>query len=218
MANQLESRSYAGPLRVDAKRVRHMNEKLLARAAWIERNVLPYEPDIRVWLMQHSVHNLEINDIIQEMYAKIAALDTYDHIQDSKRYAVRVAQSILIDHVRRDKNVSITPVGNIEDIAGISADPSPEDQAAAKDELRQVTAMLAKLPQRWREVLVLRRVKGLSQRETAQRLSLSEKTVEKHLARAVAVLMYHFGRGGKTHSRSSESKPVRASDDNCDIT
>jgi RNA polymerase sigma-70 factor (ECF subfamily) len=46
-------------------------------------------------------------------------------------------------------------------------------------------------------------VEGLSQREVANRMSLAESTVEKHMGRATRLLMDHFGRGGKFASEAS---------------
>jgi predicted DNA-binding protein (UPF0251 family) len=57
-------------------------------------------------------------------------------------------------------------------------------------------------------------VEGLSQQETALRLGISVKTVEKHMARGVLMLMELFGRGGKMRSRSSKDTKQDPDDDN----
>jgi RNA polymerase sigma-70 factor (ECF subfamily) len=44
---------------------------------------------------------------------------------------------------------------------------------------------LATLPPRCREVTVLRKLKGIPQREVAARLGIAEKTVEEQVARGV---------------------------------
>ena len=45
-----------------------------------------------------------------------------------------------------------------------------------------------RLPDRCREVVWLRRVEELSQKEVAMRLGISEKTVEKHIAKGMRLL------------------------------
>ena len=50
------------------------------------------------------------------------------------------------------------------------------------------------LPKRPREVLMLARVEGYSQKEIADRLGLSPKTVENHLTRALAQLAQRLQR------------------------
>jgi RNA polymerase sigma-70 factor (ECF subfamily) len=63
-----------------------------------------------------------------------------------------------------------------------------------------------------RETLILRRVEGLPQREVAARLQISEKTVEKHMANGVRLLIKIFGRGGKPRLNSSNKEAVIQTD------
>jgi RNA polymerase sigma factor (sigma-70 family) len=48
-----------------------------------------------------------------------------------------------------------------------------------------LTRAVARLPARCRQVFTLRKVYGLSQKEIAASLSISENTVEQHLAKGV---------------------------------
>ncbi len=56
---------------------------------------------------------------------------------------------------------------------------------ARRDRVRLLASTLARLPARHREVLVLRRIRGLSRRETAQRLGLPEESIEVHAEAAM---------------------------------
>jgi RNA polymerase sigma-70 factor (ECF subfamily) len=180
-----------------------MMERLRARARWIELHLLPVEPRVRSWLRRNHVTGLDADDIVQEMYARIGSVENLDEIRDPLLYAIKVAQSILLNHVRRSHVVSITTVGDLDDIDIPSPERSPEDEVAFRDEVHLVIKALESLPERTREVLLLRRVEGLSQRETAGRLKIAEKTVEKHMAQAALYLAMHFGRGGKLKSQTS---------------
>jgi RNA polymerase sigma-70 factor (ECF subfamily) len=53
---------------------------------------------------------------------------------------------------------------------------------------------------------VLRRVSGLSQREIATRMRISENTVETHISRGVSFLIDWFGRSGNKRSQTSRTK------------
>ena len=65
---------------------------------------------------------------------------------------------------------------------------SPDRQLSAREELACLGVAINLLSEKSREVLWLRRVEGLSQRETAQRLGLNEDAVESHLARSIRTL------------------------------
>jgi len=181
-----------------------MDDKVRERGAWIARNVLPHEPAIRAWLKRSNLYNLESDDIVQEMYARIVSLESCDNVRNPKQYAFQVAHSVIVDHMRRARVVSIFSVGNVEELGVAAPEANPEQKATFCDEINQVVRALADLPARTREILMLRRVAGLSQRETATQLAISEKTVEKHMARGVLMLMTEFGRGGKIASRPSK--------------
>jgi RNA polymerase sigma-70 factor (ECF subfamily) len=180
-----------------------MENRIRERAVWIARNVLPHEPAIRAWLQRNRVQDLEVDDIVQEMYARIVSLESFESIQNAKQYAFRVAHSVVVDHTRRSRIVSIYSVGNVEDLGLADGEASPEEKVTFREEIARVVEAVSTLPVRTREVLMMRRVAGFSQRETAARLAVTEKTVEKHMARGVLMLMTQFGRGGKTSSQSS---------------
>lgn len=65
---------------------------------------------------------------------------------------------------------------------------SPERRLDARQELRILARAFDSLSEKCRNVVWLRRVEGLSQRQTAQRLGLNEGAVESQLARGVRVL------------------------------
>lgn len=190
-----------------------MIERLRARAQWIERHLLPVEPRIRAWLNRNHVNGLDAEDVLQEMYARVGSVENVDDIRDPLLYAIKVAQSILLNHVRRSHIVSITMVGDLDNFDIPSPARSPEDEVVFRDEVQLVIKALKDLPERTRSVLLLRRVEGLSQKETAVRLKIAEKTVEKHMAQAATYLSAQFGRGGKLKIQTSPKTDRLGSDD-----
>jgi RNA polymerase sigma factor (sigma-70 family) len=176
------------------------------RALWLGRHVLPHEPQLRAWLRRRSRGGLEVEDVIQETYTRLVAQESVAHVHDAKSYTFQVASSVVIDHLRRMKVVPISSVPDLDYLEVMSEDPSPERQAIDRDELNRLAHMIASLPGRVRDVFTLRRVHGLSQREVAQRLGLSESTVEKHMARGFLIMLELLGHGGKQPSRPSSSR------------
>ncbi len=177
------------------------------RARWLAQAVLPHEPALRAWLKHRRIAGLDIDDIVQETYAKFVSLASVDAIYDPKSYAFQIAHSIIVSHLRRLRIVSIRSVVDIELLSVAAPEPSAERQLEDRDELKELATALADLPEKCRETFLLRRVEGLSQRETAQALGISEKTVEKRMARGIRHLMDIFGRGGKPgHHPSTRGK------------
>lgn len=181
------------------------------RTLWLMQHVLPHEPALRAWLKRKPAGTLEVDDIVQETYAILAALDSVEGIRNPKNYCFQTAYSVIITHLRRARIVPIRTMADI-DLLGVMIDePSLEQQLSDRDELRQVAGAIAALPDKCREVFTLRRVEGLSQRQIAERLGISENTVEKHVAKGIRLLMQVFGRGGKSGGYSSRRTANRSS-------
>lgn len=176
------------------------------KARWLARHVLPYEPLLRARLRRMFMQGIEVDDVIQEMYARLVSQPSLESIKYPRQYAARTATAIVIDHLRRSRVISINAAGSLEQLEISAPEVSPEQQLEFREEIAAVAQFLAMQPERTREVLIMRRVEGLSQQQTADRLGISTKTVEKHMAQGVAALMELFGRGGKPHSHPSTSK------------
>jgi len=177
-----------------------------SRAAWLAEHILPWESLLRAWLARKSRGDLEVDDIIQDTYAILSELESVDNIRNGRNYAFRTAYSLIQNHLRRARIISFRPLTEADIFDAISDTPSPETQASDRDELRLVEAFISQLPAQCREVIVMRRVQGLSHREIAQRLGISENRVEKLVARALHLLLEAFGRGGRTAARASSSE------------
>jgi RNA polymerase sigma-70 factor (ECF subfamily) len=147
---------------------------------------------LRSWLKRREVVGLDVDDIVQEVYARLVALDSVDHIINPRTYAFRVASSILINHTRRQKVVSIDSAGTLEQLDLAADEPSPEKVAVDRDQLRWLERTLAQLPPRVSEVFRLRRIEGFSQHEVAKKLGIAESTVEKHMARGALLMADWF--------------------------
>lgn len=158
------------------------------RAQWLAANVLPHERMLRAWLQTRAAGG-EIDDIVQETYAILAGLPSVAQIHNAKAYMFQVAQTVVLQRLRRAAIVRIEAVEEIERLSILDDEPSPEQLVSDRQELRQVAMLIAQLPPKCREAFVLRKVDGLSQREIARRMGVSEGTVEKHIAKGVRLLM-----------------------------
>lgn len=176
------------------------------RSVWLARHVLPHEPALRAWLRRRRVDGLETDDIVQETYAVLAALGSVEHIESPRAYAFQTAQSVILRHLRRARVVRIDALGDLEMLNTPLEEPTPEHQAAARQELRRVSALIEALPSKCREAFTLRKLEGLSQREVAGRMGISESTVEKHIGRALRSLMDAMKNGGNATLGASEAQ------------
>lgn len=176
------------------------------RAAWLGRHIFPHEAMLRQWLSRRpGAIGMDIEDVVQESYAILAALDRVDHILQPRSYFFEVAKSVVLQSLRRSRVVTIDAHQNAEVLQIPEDAPTPERVAADRQELAHVAGLIATLPDRCREVFTLRKLHGLSQRDVAAKLGIAESTVEKHMVKALALLTDAIGRGGNRRLEPSKA-------------
>lgn len=160
------------------------------RAAWLAEQILPHEPALRRWLRERlALSAADADDIIQESYARLAGLESVDHVREPRAYLFTAARSLVHQHLRRAQVVAIETVAELDGLGVAAPRASPERFASSRQQLALAQRLLAGLPGRCREVFRMRRIEGLSQREVAARLRISQSTVEKHMIKALRLLM-----------------------------
>lgn len=186
-----------------------MENSYLSRSRWLATHILPHEPDVRAWLRRTTqMTDADIDDAVQEAYAVLAKLDSVDAIRNPRGYLFQVVRSVFLQNLRRSQVVAIESIADLAELDVVDDAPSPEKHAFGLRELRRVETAIASMPTQVRKVFWLRRVEGLSQRETAQSLGLAEHTIEKYMARGVKLLLKQFDRGGKMAAESSMKRDI----------
>lgn len=176
-----------------------------SRARWLAQHIVPHERAIRSWLARRT-HDLDIDDIVQEMYARLASLEDAESIRNPRQYAAQTAISIALNLVRHARVVPMIPMADFEELGLASLEPSPERAVNSQEELRELESTLQELPPLCRTAFLLRRVEGLSQKDVADKLGISVKTVEKYMARSVRFLIQTYGRGGGSGPQVSKDE------------
>jgi RNA polymerase sigma-70 factor (ECF subfamily) len=179
---------------------------------WFVDQVLPLEP-LLVQLLRHwwGVEN-EIADLRQEIYVRVYNAARRELPNPVKPFLIAVARNLVLDRLRHRRVLAIETLPDLvwENISETT--PSPEEQAAACQELQRMHSALDLLPQRCRQVVVLRRVQSLSQREVARRMGIGECMVERQLAKGMRILANVLSgiRGPRDLPAAAEPRPETA--------
>ncbi len=166
------------------------------RALWLATHVMPHEPAVRGWLRRGRQAEFDVDDIIQEAYAKLVTVADVSEIRNVRAYFFRTAYSVLVSRVRRKSVVSIRSLAEVESLQLAVDELTPEDTVMARNELQVLAEMISRLPEKTRKIFLLSRVSGLSQKEVSRRTGIAESTVEKHIAKGLGLLMSAYANGG----------------------
>lgn len=160
--------------------------------AWFVSEILVHEASLAAYLRRCWPRPDELHDLRQEVYVRVyeAAGKTLPSMPKSFLFAT--ARHLMTDRLRRARVVRIDPVGDPDAWNVLVDECSPERWCGGRQVLARLARALDRLPDRCREVVWLRRVEELSQKEVAVRMGISEKTVEKHLAKGIRLLAAQF--------------------------
>jgi RNA polymerase sigma-70 factor (ECF subfamily) len=130
----------------------------------------------------------DVEDVVQETYLRIYQAAQKQPIQHPRAFMLTTARNIAINLATRADALNYTtdtsPENSFE-LLDAAAD-SCEARAVADEEFLLFCRAVRELPSQCRKAFVLKRVYGLSQREVAAELAITEGAVEKLLARGLA--------------------------------
>jgi RNA polymerase sigma factor (sigma-70 family) len=155
------------------------------RARWFAEEVQPHEPSLRAALRRSMKSLADVDDLIQEAFIRILGARDKGPIRSSKSFLFAVARNAMHDLIRRRSVAAAVPITETASLNVIDDRPGVVDLVIRRQELELLAEAVRSLPERCRQVFLLRKIQNLSQREIASRLSISENTVETLVAKGV---------------------------------
>ena len=133
---------------------------------------------LRAWLRGQFPRVTDVDDVVQEAFVRVLQARETQPIEAPKAFLFATARNLALGRVRHEKVAGDFALAEAE-LSGIyveSADVAHE--VARAQELELLTQAIQSLPTRCRQIITLRRIYGLAQKEVAAQLGISEHTVE----------------------------------------
>ncbi|MDP3493835.1 MAG: sigma-70 family RNA polymerase sigma factor [Hyphomonadaceae bacterium] len=158
-------------------------------SVWFKTSVLPHEAALTRFIRKSWPNTSDIADIRQDVYERILTGAQANGLpQQVKAYLFVVARNLLINRARRAKIVAFDLVADLESLLADGEIFETERQFVARQELLKAREGLERLPPRCREVIRLRKFEELSTRDVAERMGVTEHTVERQLTLGIRAL------------------------------
>jgi RNA polymerase sigma-70 factor (ECF subfamily) len=156
--------------------------------SWFAREILVHEGALMRYLRRSWLRGEEVHDLRQEIYVRVYEAAARSRPAQPKSFMFTTARHLMTDRLRRERVVSIEAVGDIDALNVPVDEVTPDRRLDAHQELKRLAEAFDRLPDRCREVVWLRRVEQLSQKQVAARMGISEKTVEKQIAKGARLI------------------------------
>lgn len=171
---------------------------------WFSEEVQPHESALRAYLRANFPSLSDVDDLVQESYVRLIRARAAGRVNYAKALLFTIARNIALDLFRRRKVVTIETVGNLAELSVLEDKPDAADVAKKQEELQLLAEAVRQLPDRCRQVLTLRLLYGLSHKEIAGQLGISEHTVKAQLAKGMRRCAAHFEAHGLVRSAVRE--------------
>jgi RNA polymerase sigma factor (sigma-70 family) len=131
----------------------------------------------------------EIEDLMQD--AAVRLLEYCEHggeVREPEAMLVRTVQRLAMNR-DRDGHADLYVENRVEELNLFDLSPSPEEVLSGEQGLDRLRKALDAVSRRTREVFFLHRLHGFSYAQIAKQLDMPVSTVEKHMARAMTILI-----------------------------
>lgn len=137
---------------------------------------------LRAWLKSRFPGENDVDDILQEACLRVLAARERVAMQSPKAFLYATARNLACDRARRRQTEPTSSLAEAEALAILDESDGIPETIARNQELEFLTAAIQSLPDRCGEIFTLRKVYGLSQRDIARKLGVSEHTVSAQLS------------------------------------
>ena len=160
--------------------------------AWFVREVLPLERALTSFVRRNWRVPEDVFELRQDIYehALIGARKALP--QNTRAYVYTVARNHLINQAKRARIVAIETIADLDAVPRNIDMFEAERALTARDELRRAKEGIDKLPPKCREVVILHKVDGLTDREAAEALGVSIETVRRQVKLGMKALIDHM--------------------------
>ncbi|MDX5985213.1 RNA polymerase sigma factor [Sphingomonas echinoides] len=154
---------------------------------WFMAEVLPHAAAYRAKAV-HFCGRDEADDLVQEAYARVLKTPDFRAIVSARGFVLTIVHNLALERLRRANVVRIELLASL-DMLDV-ADPAPDAfaVAAGRSDLQRLLQLIDSLPPQCARVLHMRKIQGMPPIAIAEALSISVSTVEKHIAKGLALV------------------------------
>lgn len=171
---------------------------------WYREQVLVHEAALRAYLRRAFPIVTDPDNVVQETFVRVLQAHQAGRVENVRGYVFATARNLALALMRRREIISFEPIAEEDGPSISSGEASIPDHVGLKFDLELLREAIQSLPDRCRQVLTLRKIEGLSQREIAARLGISEHTVEAQVTNGMRRCAQFFRERGAMPPRKEQ--------------
>jgi RNA polymerase sigma-70 factor (ECF subfamily) len=183
-------------IRLPRAHVRPVDSPQSDHARWFAAEVQPHSAPLRSYLRRAFPSVPDVDDVVQESLLRLWRVRAGQPIRSARAFLFGVARRLAIDVIRGGHAAPLVEFSDAAAVTVLDAALDPAEAASLRHEMALLAAAIDTLPARCREIVVLRKLDGLTHREIAARLGLAEETVQVQIGRGMDKIALYLRRHG----------------------
>ncbi|THB68344.1 MAG: RNA polymerase sigma factor [Gammaproteobacteria bacterium] len=145
----------------------------------------PLIRDLKIHIVKKLGTPDQMEDVLHETYLRLVKVASHIEEQSFSGLAFTIAGNIAIDFRRKASVRSKYIVAEYPEDNHKSEQLTPEQIEISNQKLERINAAIARIPEKYQEIIRLRLVHDLNQREIAEKLKISYTSTRKRMQRAI---------------------------------
>ena len=173
------------------------------QARWFVDEVHPHGSALKSWLRARFPRLTDVEDIAQVAFFRLwrrQSRPDSEPLKSPKAVLFAIARNAALDLVRHQAVARTDPVTEAGVMHVLDEGPSVVETVSARQELEFLADALRDLPARCRQVITLAKIYGLTEKQVAAQLGISENTVRTHVVRGMERCTEYLRRHGVIRS------------------
>jgi len=170
--------------------------------SWFAAEVQPHEGALRAYLRGRFPALPDHDDVVQEAFVRVIRAHATGKLQVPRAFLFVTARNVALDHFRREKTNPVMGLVN-PDALTVVEEGSLVGPLNHEQDLEVLEEAIAALPERCRQIIMLKKIQGLSYDEIGARLGIAPGTISQQLSIGVAKCRAFFARRGLLKGRET---------------
>lgn len=166
------------------------------QARWFAAELEPHEAALRIYLLGKFPTLPDVDDVVQDSLVRVLCAHERGPVESARALLFTTARNLALDALRRQRVVSFEPMTENAELFVFTGTANVAESVSKNEEFDLLRQAIQSLPERCQQVVTLRMAYGLSQREIATRLGITENTVERQMGKGIRRCTEFFARHG----------------------
>lgn len=196
---------------VTSKNKPHENTKNDSSAESILNVFTRYKSSLKYFISSYVINSQDVDDVCQETFLRTYKSSLENEVKTPKSFMFKVAKNLIFSDFRRASTQLNEYVEDI-DLVDSKLDLNDlESNILAQEKLGVMCEAIAGLPNKCRQVVVMRKVYGMKTKDIAKRMDISTITVSNYITKGMCAYNEARAKYTNEHNEAPGAKPINTS-------